>query len=147
IAEGECEAARARGETGYPAMWVADRLAVIEDCLQWLEAEREDELARELPHAAVEVRVGRAYPGETAAALSRDEPVGIELAGRTLRLTGRIDRLSWDAQPPTRFRVVDYKSGKVLDRNAAQLQGGRMLQLPLYVQLGAALLGLDVSAG
>src|SRR5205807_6155956 len=39
IAEGECEAARARGETGYPAMWVADRLAVIEDCLQWLEAE------------------------------------------------------------------------------------------------------------
>jgi len=147
IAEEECEAARARGETGYPAMWAADRLEVIEDCLQWLEAERQDELAHQLPLAAVEVRVGRRYRGEAAGALSRDEPVEIELAGRTLRLSGRIDRLSWDAQPPTRFRVVDYKSGRVLDEKSAQLQGGRMLQLPLYVQLGAPLLGLDVSAG
>ena len=29
-----------RGETGYPAMWEADRLEVIEDCLRWLEVER-----------------------------------------------------------------------------------------------------------
>jgi ATP-dependent helicase/nuclease subunit B len=145
ISEEECDAAQARGETGYPAMWAADRLEVVEDCLQWLEEERKDERAHQLPLAAVEVRVGRPYPGETATALSRDEPVEIGLDARTLRLSGRIDRLSWDAQPPTRFRVVDYKTGRVYEK--AELQGGRMLQLPLYVQMGAPLLGLDVSAG
>ena len=27
-----------RGETGYPAMWEADRVELIEDCVRWLEA-------------------------------------------------------------------------------------------------------------
>ena len=62
-------------------------------------------------------------------------------------MSGRIDRLNWDAQPPTRFRVIDYKTGRVRDEKPAQLQGGRMLQLPLYVLAGAELLGIDASAG
>src|SRR5207248_11252031 len=31
IAEEECDAAEQRGETGYPAMWAADRIEVVED--------------------------------------------------------------------------------------------------------------------
>jgi RecB family exonuclease len=147
IAEQECDAARERGETGYPAMWVADRLEVIEDCLQWLEEERGQQYARELPLAACEVRVGSRHPGEPAGSRSRDEPIGLQVNGRELRYSGRIDRLSWDSEPPTRFRVVDYKTGKVRDEKSAQLQGGRMLQLPLYVLAGAVILGVEPSAG
>ena len=53
IAEEECDAAEARGETGYPAMWAADRLEVIEDCLRWLEVERAGPRRGLLPLGAV----------------------------------------------------------------------------------------------
>ena len=43
--------------------------------------------------------------------------------------------------------MIDYKTGKVRDEKPAQLQGGRMLQLPLYAFAGAELLGLDATAG
>ena len=59
IAGEECDAARDRGETGYPAMWEADRVELIEDCVRWLEHEREDELTRALPLVAVEARFGQ----------------------------------------------------------------------------------------
>ena len=62
-------------------------------------------------------------------------------------MAGRIDRVTWDHDPPTRFRVIDYKTGKVRDDKPAQLQGGRMLQLPLYVLAAAQLLGVDPDAG
>jgi ATP-dependent helicase/nuclease subunit B len=147
IAREECDRAEERGETGYPAMWRADRLEVIEDCLRWLEVERQDPLTRALPLVKCEARFGRRHPGEADDELSRDQPIAIELGDRKLLVSGRIDRLNWDAQPPTRFRVIDYKTGKVREEKPAQLQGGRMLQLPLYVLAGAELLGIDASAG
>jgi ATP-dependent helicase/nuclease subunit B len=147
IAREECARAEERGETGYPAMWRADRLEVIEDCLRWLELERQDPLTRALSLVKCEARFGRRHPGEADDELSRDEPIEIELGDRTLLVSGRIDRLNWDAKPPTRFRVIDYKTGKVRDEKPAQLQGGRMLQLPLYVLASAELLGIDPSAG
>jgi ATP-dependent helicase/nuclease subunit B len=146
IAEQECDASEARGETGYPAMWAADRLEVIDDCLQWLEVEREDPLTALLPLGACEARFGPRHRGEQVGALSRDEPIAVQLAGRELLLSGRIDRINWD-EARTRFRVIDYKTGRVRDEKSAQLQGGRMLQLPLYVLAGAELLGLDPFGG
>jgi RecB family exonuclease len=146
IAEAECDGAQARGETGYPAMWAADRLEVIDDCLLWLEVEQVDPLTASLPLGACEARFGRRHPGEQVGALSRDQPIEIALNGHRLLLSGRIDRINWD-QNKTRFRVVDYKTGKVRDDRSAQLQGGRMLQLPLYVLAGAQLLGIDPRSG
>lgn len=146
IAGEECDAAQARGETGYPAMWAADRLEVIDDCRQWLEVERADPVTRQLPLGACEARFGRRHPGEEIGELSRDEPISIGLDGRELLLSGRIDRINGD-QARTRFRVMDYKTGKVRDEKCAQLQGGRMLQLPLYVLAGAELLGTDPLGG
>jgi RecB family exonuclease len=147
IADEECNRARDRGETGYPAMWEADRMEVIEDCLAWLEAERADERTAALPLAATEARFGPARPGEPPGSLARDEPIELEPNGRRLRLAGRIDRVSWDRDPPSRFRITDYKTGKVYEERSAQLQGGRMLQLPLYVIAAARLFGVDPSAG
>ncbi len=147
IAEEECDEAAARGETGYPAMWSADREEIIEDCLRWLAEERADPLSGSLPLSACEVRFGPPFPGESPDGLAQDKPLELDLAGQTLRLVGRIDRVSWDADPPTRFRVVDYKTGKVYDERPGQLQGGRMLQLPLYVLAAAEILGLEPAAG
>ena len=119
IAEEECDAAAARGETGYPAMWAADRIEVIEDCLRWLGVERDDPTIRQLPLGACEARFGPRYPGEEVGTLSRDEPIEIDLGGRALRLAGRIDRITWDAQPPTRFRV-----DRLQDRQGPRREAG-----------------------
>jgi ATP-dependent helicase/DNAse subunit B len=146
IADEECDAAEARGETGYPAMWAADRLEVTEDCLRWLEQERADPRTVALPEVATEARFGRPYFGEQRGALSRDEPITIELNGDSLRLAGRIDRINWN-QDKTRFRVVDYKTGGARGGKPGELQGGRTLQLPLYVLAGAELLGADPRGG
>ncbi len=146
IAGEECDAARDRGETGYPAMWEADRVELIEDCVRWLHQEREDELTRSLPLVAVEARFGQRIAGEKQGSLSRAEPIEIELASGKLRLHGRIDRVNWD-RDRTRFRVVDYKTGKKYAEKSGELQGGRMLQLPLYVLAAAQLLGIDATAG
>lgn len=146
IAGEECDAAERRGETGYPAMWAADRLELVEDCLRWLEVERADPKTAELSVSACEARFGRRRPGEPEGALSRDEPISIALDGRALRVAGRIDRIVWN-EGRTRFRVVDYKTGRVRDEKSGRLLGGRMLQLPLYVMAGAELLGMDAERG
>ena len=51
-------------------------------------------------------------------------------------------------RPMGAFRVIDYKSGSGsgLPKDG-QLDGGRALQLPLYLLAGAKLLGIDPSAG
>ena len=49
---------------------------------------------------------------------------------------------SADALPGDRLQ-----DRKVRDEKPAQLHGGRMLQLPLYMFAGAELLGLDPAAG
>ena len=43
--------------------------------------------------------------------------------------------------------MVDYKTGKRYAEKPGELQGGRMLQLPLYVLAAAKLLGIDPAAG
>jgi RecB family exonuclease len=146
LAEEECDAAARRGETGYPALWAATRLEVIDDCVLWLGREREDPLTGALPNVACEARFGRRRTGEQRTTLSRDEPIELEVDGRRLRLTGRIDRINW-RDDRARFRVIDYKTGKVRSEKSGELQGGRMLQLPLYVLAGAALLDTDPRGG
>ena len=146
LAEEECDAAEQRGETGYPALWAAIRLEVIDDCLQWLERERADPLTPGLPNVACEARFGRRRTGEQRTSLSRDEPIELEVDGHRLRLTGRIDRINW-SDDLRRFRVIDYKTGRVRNERSGELQGGRMLQLPVYVLAGATLLGTDARGG
>lgn len=146
IAEEECRRAEAHGETGYPALWGADRAELIDDCLEWLEKEQQDPMTFRLPNVACEVRFGPPRPGEVTDGLSRDDPIEIPVGGRTLRLSGRMDRLNWD-QARTAYRVIDYKTGQVRDEKAGQLQGGRMLQLPLYVLAAAQLLDVDPTGG
>ena len=91
IAGEECDAAADRGETGYPAMWEADRVELIEDCIAWMDEERADERTRLLPLVAVEARFGQRMTGEKRGSLSQAEPIEIELPSGTLR-AARQDR-------------------------------------------------------
>jgi ATP-dependent helicase/nuclease subunit B len=148
IAEEEFERCRERGQTGFPAMWAADRLELIEDLKAWLENERLDELATVLSEGAYEVRFGYGW-GETDSdgGLSRDDPIEISADGLKLEVSGRIDRLNWDPDR-TRFRVVDYKTGSTYDQpKDGLLGGGRSLQLPLYMLAAGRVLDIDPRRG
>ena len=147
IAGEECDAARDRGETGYPAMWEADRVELIEDCVRWLHEEREDELTRAAAdgrgRGAVRAADGRREAGfAVAGGADRDRAA---LRARCVCTAGSTG--STGTRQRSRFRVVDYKTGKKYAESPGELQGGRMLQLPLYVLAAAKLLGIDPAAG
>jgi RecB family exonuclease len=61
------------------------------------------------------------------------------LAGKTVNLRGRIDRIDL-TKDGKRARVRDYKSGKKIGKEN-DFQGGRTLQLPLYLYAARQLLG------
>ena len=110
-----------RGETGYPAMWAADRLEVIEDCLRWLERRARGPADPRAAAGGVSRRgSARACAGEQQGALSRDEPIEIELGVGTLRLHGRIDRINWDraAHALPRGRLQDRQGARRAVRRA-----------------------------
>lgn len=141
IAEEEFAQCEERGQTGYAAMWAADRLELIEDLKAWLANERLDDLFRALPEGAYELRFGYGHgDSETDRGLSSDKPIEISADGVKLKVSGRIDRLNWDPKGK-RFRVVDYKTGRVYKNpKDGALDGGRALQLPIYMLAAARVL-------
>jgi RecB family exonuclease len=148
IAEEEFELCRERGQTGYPAMWAADRLELIEDLKAWLINERCDELASGLSEGAYEVRFGwgREDSGSDNG-VSTDEPVEISAGSATVSVSGRIDRLNWDPDR-TQFRVVDYKTGSTWGNpKDGALGGGQAVQLPLYMLAAARVLRMEPEQG
>ncbi|MCU0308915.1 MAG: exodeoxyribonuclease V subunit gamma, partial [Thermoleophilia bacterium] len=139
IAAEELDRAEAEGLTGLPLLWAADRREIAEDLARWLDEEAAT--GGGFRAVAVEVPFGRPDQGGHPDALE------VEVAGRTLRVAGRIDRIDHDG-PDGAFRVVDYKSGS--DRGLpddGHLAGGQALQLPLYLLAGAMITGADPAAG
>ena len=74
----------------------------------------------------------------------RDSKVSIETNSGRVSFHGRIDRI--DVGPEERFRVIDYKTGRLSDRDQ-DLAGGTRLQLPVYLLAASALLGRPVVEG
>jgi len=70
--------------------------------------------------------------------ISTEDPVCLKLAGKTVNLKGRIDRIDL-TRDGKRARVRDYKTGKVFAK-ANDFQGGTTLQLPLYLHAARQLL-------
>lgn len=141
IAEEELDAVEAQGLTGTPLLWRADRQEILDDLVVWLERERTS-ARREL--VGTEVSFGRAAADLRPPAT--EDPLVVEIPGRTLRFAGSIDRL--DREPAGGFRVVDYKTGSGWGLpTSGGLNGGRSLQLPLYVLAGAMILDVDASQG
>ena len=71
-------------------------------------------------------------------------PVRVEANGRTVFLGGRIDRI--DRGPGGRFRVVDYKTGKLRAKDQ-DFGGGTNLQLPVYLLAASGILRVPVEGG
>jgi ATP-dependent helicase/DNAse subunit B len=86
-----------------------------------------------------EVRYGMKPLDFQESEISTEEPVSLKLAGKTVNLKGKIDRIDL-TKDGKRARVRDYKTGKVLAK-ANDFQGGTTLQLPLYLYAAKQLLG------
>jgi ATP-dependent helicase/nuclease subunit B len=147
IALEECELVEQRGLTGYPALWRHDRRSLLEDLVSWYDVELEEPAPAGYDHAAYEVRFGQAWAGEETSAISIDDPIEIDADGARLRLNGRIDRLEWSSKG-SGMRVVDYKTGGTYGAPKDDtVQGGRALQLPLYLLAAGRLLDQPPQAG
>jgi ATP-dependent helicase/nuclease subunit B len=73
-----------------------------------------------------------------------DATVSIETDSGNVSFHGRIDRM--DIGPGERFRVIDYKTGKLSDKDQ-DLAGGTRLQLPVYLIAASVLLRKPVAEG
>jgi hypothetical protein len=123
----ECGEERVRrGVAGKPLIWERDRREIEEDLVRWYDREA-DAIAADpaLLPGAHEARFGTMpYGGESEdPLLSSDEPLAITVAGRAMRVLGRIDRIDWD-DARTRYRVIDYKTGKFSHASGSVLARG-----------------------
>jgi ATP-dependent helicase/DNAse subunit B len=137
-----------RGVTGRPLVWQIDKLAIDEDLDRWYGYEVRDAAGSGVLPGAFEAGFGKMPygPDDEDRALSTDEPLVLDAAGRPVRLLGRIDRIDWDEER-TRFRVIDYKTGKVNRKKASFFERGEALQLPIYLHAAARMLGMSPEAG
>jgi len=131
------------------------RLAVIEerrkatqveaDLVRWYDMEADDEGAMRPGGFEVSFGPTRASAGPRDAC-SRDEALDLRAGGRTFAFQGRIDRIDWD-DARSSFRVIDYKTGSAYGGKYLVFDGGRALQLPIYLLAAARALGIAPERG
>jgi RecB family exonuclease len=118
---------------GLPVFWEMEKRIVIESIRFFLEEERLD------PDDFMPVHFERPFGrGGDRAAVAHDR------GDRLVHFHGRIDRI--DVAPDGRFRVIDYKTGRLGGRDQ-DLGGGTALQLPVYLLAASRLLDRPVEAG
>jgi RecB family exonuclease len=119
----------------YGLLWRRERERFKESLLRWLEREAAAS-HRSIP-AYFEVGFGPSVPptpGEPHLA----EPLSIDLGeGRTLRLSGKIDRI--DRRVGGGLVLRDYKTGRAPRDDGGVFRGGRQLQIPFYILAAAEL--------
>jgi len=141
LADVELDDIAARGLGGAPMLWARSRTEIVDDLGRWLDGEIADPGA--FPERGFEVAFGGRWHGREESSYSRDEPLSIQVDGQELRLRGRIDRIEWS--PGASFRIIDYKSGSNYQKGV--FDGGRALQLAIYLLAAADIVGIDVEQG
>ncbi|MFN2324652.1 MAG: PD-(D/E)XK nuclease family protein [Gemmatimonadales bacterium] len=130
IVDEACDDWRISAPVPSEVIFRAERDALRESALIWLEMERESALER---HAPRWLEFERWLEGPAALFRLPD--------GRALPVVGRVDRV--DEFPDQRLRAVDYKSGRPeryrLDPKLGPLRGGRLLQPAIYAAAVSAL--------
>ena len=118
---------------GLPVFWEMDKRLVRESVRLLIEEERLE---------------GDSFvPSQFERSFGRDrDGVGVscECGGRAVFFQGRIDRI--DTAADGRFRVIDYKTGKLAGKDQ-DLAHGTALQLPIYLMAAARILGAEIRAG
>jgi len=121
----------------FTLLWEQAKSRFRESLLVWLE--READQADKRTPAYFEVGFGLPAPDGNREPWS-EEPIAVALeAQRSLRITGRIDRI--DRKPDGSLVLRDYKTGKAPFKDEGGLfKGGRQIQMPFYVIAAQALL-------
>ncbi len=135
IAQKEFREFEQMGLTGYPMLWEVVKNEILEELVNFFEEEMNE--ADFIP-AYFEVRYGMKPFGILESEISTDDPIPIDLEGDIIYLKGRIDRIDL-SKDGKRARVIDYKTGMVYAKEN-DFQGGRSLQLPLYLYVANKLL-------
>ena len=124
------------GVTGYSMLWEVEKRNILDNLMDFFSEELNE---TEFIPTYFEVRYGMKHLDFQESEISTEEPVPLKLAGKTVNLRGRIDRIDL-TKDGKRARVRDYKTGKV-SAKSNDFQGGRTLQLPLYLYAARQLLG------
>jgi ATP-dependent helicase/DNAse subunit B len=124
------------GAVGYPFMWRVEQERILTDLEGFLTQELDD--ATGFVPTFFEARFGPTPPWAKPPRGSTPYPLELDLNGRTLRFTGFIDRI--DVHPSGAARVIDYKSGGIYGVKDNRFQGGKHLQLPIYIHAADAIL-------
>jgi len=124
------------GVTGYSMLWEVEKRNILDNLMDFFGEELNE---TEFIPTYFEVRYGMKHLDFQESEISTEEPVPLKLAGKTVNLKGRIDRIDL-TKDGKRARVRDYKSGKKIGKEN-DFQGGRTLQLPLYLYAARQLLG------
>jgi ATP-dependent helicase/nuclease subunit B len=117
---------------GLPVFWEMEKRLVRESIELFLEEERLED--GDFVPIHFEKSFGRKRDGID---------VPYECGARSVLFYGRIDRIDAGGG---RFRVIDYKTGKLIgkDQNLAR---GSTLQLPIYLMAASRILGLELRSG
>ncbi len=124
---------------GLPPLWAQARESVREAVLDYLTWElklmhRDDQVPEWLEY-------GFGYGSDRIVTIEGEDLTGVR---RTLRLTGRIDRVDKVANG-ARYHIIDYKSGGAPP--AKGYDDGSVLQTPLYMQAVATSEAVNVASG
>jgi ATP-dependent helicase/nuclease subunit B len=121
-----------------PALtWRVDCAEILADLARFAALDAADCAAAGARPALFEARFGMTSHGQNEDPASTDEPLALEIGGKTFQFKGRIDRI--DEVGDDAARVIDYKTGKKSGKPDA-FDGGRALQLPLYILAAQMLL-------
>ena len=133
VAEAQLTAYEAQGLRSHPGLWRVKRAEIVGRVLALLDWELERTAGSGLSPAWLEMGFG--VPGLDPD--SRPEPVWIGDPGEGFLLKGKMDRL--DLAEDGGFVVLDYKTGAT--PRSADMEVGRDLQVPLYLEAARNLLG------
>jgi ATP-dependent helicase/nuclease subunit B len=129
VADRALDALVAGSPPRYTVLWERERARFHAGVLKWLE--REAAAGGDAVPAHFEVGFGMARDPGSGEPHSRD-PLEIDLGeGRTLRVSGQIDRI--DRRPDGTLVLRDYKTGKAPRDENGLFRGAKQLQIPFYI--------------
>jgi ATP-dependent helicase/DNAse subunit B len=135
MAEESLEALVAGSPPRFTFLWERAKERVRQSLLEWLTREAQG-ASRSTP-AHFEVSFGLGRPGDEAEPHD-PEPLLVDLGdGRTLRVSGQIDRI--DERDDRTLVLRDYKTGKAPKDEGGIFRGGKQLQIPFYILAAAKL--------
>jgi len=117
----------------FTLLWERERARFRDGLAAWLEREVAGSHRATPAHFEVAFGLSRAVGSEEP---HLADPLVVDLGdGRTLRVSGRIDRI--DRKPDGTLVLRDYKTGRAPRDEGGLFRGGRQLQIPFYVLAAA----------